>query len=157
MVKGTHRRSNGDVAPTKPSTGSSEDVIGHWLKLYQAMYRQEISEELSEAYRIGLAELKQPALLQRALERTLKTAKYFPTVAEIREAYELECDKPGTGSSYKHTAVPAKDPETGRPVIAWLYDDDPKPELHYRAEDCPEGRAFLALLRKLKLAHQKSK
>lgn len=43
------------------------------------------------AYRIGLSSLR-PHLLHKAFERCLRDCKFWPTVAEIREAYRTESE-----------------------------------------------------------------
>ena len=77
---------------TSESTKQSEEVLGliaDWVKLYAGNYGKEPTEETVLAYRIGLLELK-PKLLHKAFLRCLRECSFWPTVAEVREAYAIE-------------------------------------------------------------------
>ena len=79
---------------TPESTSQSEEVlelIADWVKLYAGNYGKEPTEETILAYRLGLSKLK-PKILHRAFERCLRKCEFWPNVAQLRTAYEVEAD-----------------------------------------------------------------
>lgn len=82
---------NGPSALSKISKESS-DIVADWLTIYAEMYRQELSQILILAYHEGLADLRRPDLLHKAFARAMKSSKFIPNVAEIRDAYWIECE-----------------------------------------------------------------
>lgn len=69
----------------------------------------------------------------------------FPTPKAMRDLC-AECSSSGTWR-YNYTPSKAIDPETQKTVDVKI--DPVTKDVLYRAEDCPEGRAFLAKLREI--------
>jgi hypothetical protein len=68
-----------------------EAVIKRCVPIYARMYREEVTVELLEGYRIGLGHLDRPILLDRAFTRAMgKAPRFRPDVAQVLDAYEIE-------------------------------------------------------------------
>jgi hypothetical protein len=66
-------------------------VVRLWLSAYAKVYHKPVDDDLVEAYVLALENFT-PAILQRAFLRRMKSSKFFPTPAEIREAAEIELE-----------------------------------------------------------------
>jgi hypothetical protein len=63
------------------------ELIASWINVYTGNYGKEATEETILAWKIGLSGL-QPKLLHSAFAECLRECTYWPSVAEIRAAYE---------------------------------------------------------------------
>ena len=87
-----------------------------------------------------------PKVLALALETLTKSSERMPTPGHLSKAIEITYEKhPELCPDRKLWGAEGKDPK-GVPCIYW---SDEKMVPAYKAKDCPEGRAFLKLLREI--------
>ena len=91
-----------------------------------------------------------PLVLGPALEYVTAHVRRMPWPGDLTEAIAIVRERQHFGESapsWKHTELPDKDSETSKPIVVWQ--DEETKEKYYRPQDCPEGREFLALTKKL--------
>lgn len=97
-----------DISPRNPSQSSAasesakpqdafSELLAQWVELYAGNYGKEPTDETYLAYRIGLSDLK-VKFLHDAFAECLRKCSFWPTVAEIRNAYYIAADR-GAGQS----------------------------------------------------------
>ena len=126
----------------------SAQIIRERVEMLAAVFSRKLSDEMLIVFQEALHGYPKETL-KRAFLKAERELDRFPTPKAMR----LLCNEEMPSGAWKYHFTPklGNDPETGKPIRI-LIDPDPMPgrarEL-YKAEDCPEGREFLAKLKEI--------
>ena len=126
----------------------ANEIIRERIEMLAAVFSRKISEEMIIVFQDALAGYPND-VLKKSFTQAERSLERFPTPKMMRSL----CNEnmPSESWRYHYKETDGTDPETGQPVKIWI---DPDPihkgeELLYRADDCPEGRAFLKAFKEL--------
>jgi hypothetical protein len=136
-------KTEGLEKPRKQSIGLLQNTLSSWALIYDRPIIDKVMEQW-----FGIFGHIDPEILREALILTTTESKRMPTpgflTAAIDRVRERKNFNPSRKRAEHYSQIEEVDAETGKPIVVRLYSDGTK---GYRAEDCPEGRAFLESLR----------
>ncbi|MGC1107111.1 MAG: hypothetical protein WA876_11280 [Candidatus Acidiferrales bacterium] len=91
---------NALATTSKPPASPSNLLARKWIVVFGELFAREITPELVSAWCMLLGDIE-PRLLDQACDRTARTCKFFPTVADVRAqldqaaatAFELDAER----------------------------------------------------------------
>ncbi len=127
---------------------NADEIVRARIEMLGGVFSRKVSEQMIMVFQEALAGYPKE-VLKKAFQHAERELERFPTPKIMRAL----CNEnmPSESWKYNYKEIDGKDPETGRPIKIRI---DPAPihkgeEMLYRADDCPEGRAFLAAFREM--------
>jgi hypothetical protein len=136
--------------PGQASKKCADELLLSYLTEWAALYGRKLKQEAINVW-MRLFVSVPVGVLVIALEDVTTDSERMPTPGHLKKAISAARERLAFRTppeEYQYRKSMAKDPETGA-MVTVLIDPKEQDALLYRAQDCPEGRAFLEKLRSI--------